>query len=32
MGVERVAMRAFGIGDIRTFFQNDQRFLAELSA
>ena len=28
MGVERVAMRAYGIGDIRSFFQNDQRFLA----
>jgi len=27
MGIERVAMRALGVHDIRTFFENDQRFL-----
>ncbi|HEX9714033.1 MAG TPA: phenylalanine--tRNA ligase subunit alpha [Actinomycetota bacterium] len=28
MGIERVAMRAYGVQDIRGFFENDQRFLA----
>jgi len=27
MGVERIAMLKFGIGDIRLFFENDMRFL-----
>ena len=27
MGIERVAMRALGVHDIRTFYENDQRFL-----
>ena len=29
MGVERIAMLKFGIEDIRTFFQNDLRFLKQ---
>ena len=28
MGIERVAMRALGVPDIRWFYENDQRFLA----
>jgi phenylalanyl-tRNA synthetase alpha chain len=32
MGIERVAMRAFDVPDIRMFFQNDQRFLAGFTA
>ncbi len=29
MGVERTAMRRYGIDDIRTFFDNDKRFLVQ---
>ena len=29
LGVERIAMLKYGIGDIRTFFENDQRFLEQ---
>lgn len=29
MGVERVAMLKYGIGDLRMFFENDVRFLAQ---
>ena len=29
MGVERIAMLKFGIGDIRLFFENDMRFLSQ---
>ncbi|MBN1299632.1 MAG: phenylalanine--tRNA ligase subunit alpha [Melioribacteraceae bacterium] len=29
MGVERIAMRKYGIDDIRTFFDNDKRFLIQ---
>ena len=29
MGVERTAMRRYGIDDIRTFFDNDKRFLLQ---
>ena len=29
MGVERIAMRKYGINDIRTFFDNDKRFLEQ---
>ena len=29
MGVERIAMLRYGIGDIRTFYENDVRFLAQ---
>ncbi len=29
MGVERVAMLKYGIGDIRLFYENDQRFLKQ---
>lgn len=29
MGVERIAMLKYGIGDIRTFFENDLRFLRQ---
>jgi phenylalanyl-tRNA synthetase alpha chain len=32
LGVERVAMRVFGVPDIRMFFENDQRFLAGFTA
>jgi phenylalanyl-tRNA synthetase alpha chain len=32
LGVERVAMRALGIRDIRWFYENDQRFLAGFHA
>jgi phenylalanyl-tRNA synthetase alpha chain len=31
MGVERIAMLKFRIDDIRTFFQNDLRFLRQFS-
>ena len=30
MGVERIAMLKYGIDDIRKFFENDMRFLAQL--
>ena len=29
MGVERIAMLKYGIGDIRVFFDNDKRFLKQ---
>jgi len=29
LGVERVAMLKYGIGDLRMFFENDARFLAQ---
>jgi phenylalanyl-tRNA synthetase alpha chain len=29
MGVERIAMPLYGVGDIRSFFQNDLRFLEQ---
>jgi phenylalanyl-tRNA synthetase alpha chain len=29
LGVERVAMRRYGVPDIRLFFENDPRFLAQ---
>jgi phenylalanyl-tRNA synthetase alpha chain len=29
MGVERVAMLKYGVDDIRLFFENDVRFLAQ---
>jgi phenylalanyl-tRNA synthetase alpha chain len=29
IGVERVAMLRYGVGDIRLFFENDQRFLGQ---
>ena len=32
MGVERIAMLKYGIDDIRLFFENDLRFLAQLGA
>jgi phenylalanyl-tRNA synthetase alpha chain len=32
LGVERIAMRALGVRDIRWFYENDQRFLAGFHA
>jgi phenylalanyl-tRNA synthetase alpha chain len=29
MGVERIAMVKYGIGDIRMLYENDQRFLEQ---
>jgi phenylalanyl-tRNA synthetase alpha chain len=29
LGVERVAMLKYGIGDLRMFFENDIRFLSQ---
>ena len=29
MGIERIAMLKYGIDDIRTFYENDVRFLAQ---
>jgi phenylalanyl-tRNA synthetase alpha chain len=29
MGVERIAMLKYGVGDIRVFFDNDKRFLEQ---
>ncbi|HSH70150.1 MAG TPA: phenylalanine--tRNA ligase subunit alpha, partial [Deferrisomatales bacterium] len=31
MGVERIAMLKYGIGDIRLFYENDARFLSHFS-
>ncbi|TMK21084.1 MAG: hypothetical protein E6G68_03805, partial [Actinobacteria bacterium] len=31
MGVERIAMRGFGISDMRQLFDNDVRFLARFA-
>ncbi len=30
LGVERIAMLKYGIGDLRLFFENDIRFLAQV--
>ena len=32
MGVERIAMLQYGIGDIRMFYENDVRFLEQFKA
>ena len=29
MGIERVAMKYYGIDDIRLFYENDERFLKQ---
>ena len=29
LGIERIAMRKYGIGDIRLLFENDARFLRQ---
>jgi len=29
LGIERIAMLKYGIGDIRLFFENDRRFLEQ---
>ena len=31
LGVERVAMLKYGIGDLRMFFENDVRFLGQFA-
>ena len=31
MGVERVTMLKYGIGDLRMFFENDMRFLGQFA-
>ena len=31
MGVERLAMLRYGVGDLRTYFENDLRFLAQFN-
>jgi phenylalanyl-tRNA synthetase alpha chain len=31
LGIERVAMRKYGIGDIRLLFENDARFLRQFA-
>ena len=31
MGVERVTMLKYGIGDLRMFFENDTRFLGQFA-
>ncbi|MBT5630481.1 MAG: phenylalanine--tRNA ligase subunit alpha, partial [Oceanospirillaceae bacterium] len=31
MGVERLAMLRYGVKDLRMFFENDLRFLAQFS-
>ena len=31
MGVERLAMLRYGVNDLRLFFDNDVRFLAQFS-
>jgi phenylalanyl-tRNA synthetase alpha chain len=31
LGVERVAMLKYGIGDLRLFFENDLRFLGQFA-
>ena len=31
LGVERVAMLKYGIGDLRMFFENDVRFLRQFA-
>jgi phenylalanyl-tRNA synthetase alpha chain len=32
MGPARIAMLKHGVGDLRTFFENDMRFLAQFSS
>jgi phenylalanyl-tRNA synthetase alpha chain len=32
MGIERIAMLRYQIGDLRMFFENDTRFLKQFSA
>ena len=32
MGIERIAMLRYQIGDLRAFFENDVRFLRQFSA
>ena len=32
MGIERIAMLLYQIGDIRLFFENDLRFLSQFKA
>jgi phenylalanyl-tRNA synthetase alpha chain len=29
MGIERLAMLRYGVNDLRTFFENDLRFLSQ---
>jgi phenylalanyl-tRNA synthetase alpha chain len=31
LGIERIAMLKYGIGDIRMFFENDLRFLEQFA-
>jgi phenylalanyl-tRNA synthetase alpha chain len=31
MGVERLAMLRYGVGDLRTYFENDLRFLSQFA-
>ena len=31
MGIERIAMLKYGIGDLRMFFENDLRFLGQFA-
>jgi len=31
MGIERIALRRYGIDDIRMFYENDLRFLEQLA-
>jgi phenylalanyl-tRNA synthetase alpha chain len=31
MGVERLAMLRYGVGDLRTYFENDLRFLQQFN-
>ena len=31
LGVERIAMLKYGIGDLRMFFENDVRFLGQFA-
>jgi phenylalanyl-tRNA synthetase alpha chain len=32
MGIERIAMLKYGVGDLRLYFENDVRFLRQFSA
>jgi phenylalanyl-tRNA synthetase alpha chain len=32
LGIDRIAMLKFGINDIRSFFENDLRFLQQIPA
>ena len=31
MGIERLALLRYGVGDLRTFFENDLRFLRQFN-